>query len=75
MKEKLDQRDAKWTESIAVGNKKFVMETKAKMGSMVIGRREKENDEGYELKVPQNPYTPLFSPEKSALSLKNDYVW
>ena len=29
----------------------------------------------YELKEPQNPYTPLFAPEKSCLSLKNEYVW
>jgi hypothetical protein len=55
--------------------KEFVMETKAKLGTLAIGRGGKENDEGYELKEPQNPYTPLFGPEKSALSLKNDYVW
>jgi hypothetical protein len=41
-----NQRDAKWTESIAVGDKKFVMETKAKLGAKEIGRRELENNEG-----------------------------
>ncbi len=75
LKNGLNQRDAKWTESIAVGDKEFVIETKAKLGSRAIGRRGKENDEGYELKEPQNPYTPLFAPENSGLSLKNDYVW
>ncbi len=30
---------------------------------------------GYELKEAQNPYPPFFTPEKSALSLKNDYTW
>ena len=40
----------KWTESIAVGDKEFVMETKAKLGAKAIGRRELENNEGYELK-------------------------
>jgi hypothetical protein len=48
-----NQRDAKWTESIAVGDKEFVMETKAKLGAKGIGRRELENIEEYELKGPQ----------------------
>jgi len=39
-----NQRDAKWTESIAVGDKEFVMETKAKLGAKAIGRRELENN-------------------------------
>jgi hypothetical protein len=51
------------------------METKAKLGSRAIGRRGKENDEGNELKEPQNAYTPLFAPINGGLSLKNDYVW
>ena len=51
------------------------MKTKAKLGAKAIGRRELENDEGYDLRELQNPYTPLFTPEKSALNLKNDYIW
>ena len=31
-----NQRDAKWTQSIAVGDKEFVMETKAKLGAKAI---------------------------------------
>ena len=50
MKNDSNQRDAKWTESIAVGGKEFVMETKAKLGAKAIGRGEVENNEGYELK-------------------------
>jgi hypothetical protein len=42
-----NQREAKWTESIAVGKKEFVMEAKAKLGSQAIGRKELENSEGY----------------------------
>ena len=30
-----------------------MLETKAKLGAKVIGRRELENNEGYELKEPQ----------------------
>jgi hypothetical protein len=61
-----NQRDAKWTESIAVGEKKFVMETKARLGAKAIGRKTAENIEGYELKESQSSYD-LFLPLKSAL--------
>ena len=70
-----NQRDSKWTESIAVGDKEFVRVTKAKLGAKAFGRRELENEDGFELKDPQNPYTPPFTPEKCTLSLKNDYIW
>ena len=65
----------KWTESIAVGDKKFVMETKAKLGAKAIGRRELENTEGYELKEPQCPYNRVFDPKRCNLRLKNDPIW
>jgi hypothetical protein len=70
-----NQRDAKRTESIAVGDKEFVLETKAKPGAKAIGRRELENNEGYELKEPQNSYNRVFDPEKCSLKLKNDHIW
>ena len=34
-----------------------------------------ENNEGYELKEPQNPYNRVFDPEKCSLRLKNDHIW
>ena len=55
MKNGWNQRDAEWTESIAVGDKELVMETKAKLGAKAIGRRKFENNEGYEIKESQNP--------------------
>ena len=64
-----------WTESIAVGDKEFVMETKAKLGAKATGRRELENNEGYELKEPQSPYNRVFDSEKCSLRLKNDHIW
>jgi hypothetical protein len=70
-----NQRDVKWTESIAVGDKEFVMETKAKLGAKAIGRRELENNDGYELKEPLSPYNRVFDHEKCSLRLKNDYIW
>ncbi|CAB1056194.1 hypothetical protein D1BOALGB6SA_930 [Olavius sp. associated proteobacterium Delta 1] len=33
---KINELDAKWTESIAVGDKQFVMETKSKLGVTAI---------------------------------------
>ena len=75
LKSGLNQRAAKWTESIAVGDKEFVMETKAKLGAKAIGRRELENNEGYELKEPLSPYNRVFNPEKCSLRLKNAHIW
>ena len=75
LKNGYNQRDAKWTQSIAVGDKEFVMETKAKLGAKAIGRRGMKNVEGYELKESQSPYNRVFDPEKCSLSLKNDHLW
>ena len=70
-----NKRDKKWTESIAVGDMDFVLQTKAKLGAKGIGRKVMENEEGFELKESQESYRRLFTPEKSALSLKNTYAW
>ena len=75
LKSGLNQRDGKWTESIAVGDKDFVMETKAKLGAMALGRKALHNNEDYELRQSQSPYNHSFDPEKSLLRLKNDYYW
>jgi len=50
------------------------METKAKLGVKAIGRREFENNEGFEPKEPPSPYNHDFDPEKCSLRLKNDYI-
>jgi len=63
-----NQCDAKWTQSIAVGDKAFVMETKAKLGAKAIGRQEIQNIKGYELRESQDPYNHVFDPEKCSLS-------
>ena len=44
------------------------------LGAKVIGRRELENNGGYELKESQNPYNRVFDPEKRSLRLKNDPI-
>ncbi len=75
MKNASNQRDAKWTESIAVGDKEFVMQTKAKLGAKAMGRKALENNEGYELRESQSPYNHVFTPEKWPLRLKNNHFW
>ncbi|MEJ2164815.1 MAG: hypothetical protein P8X90_04745 [Desulfobacterales bacterium] len=67
--------DAKWTESIAGGDKEFAVQTKAELGIRAIGCRVAENDEGYELKEAQSPYNCFFDPEKFSLRLNNSYFW
>jgi hypothetical protein len=74
LKNGTNQCDAKWTQSIAAGDKEFVMETKAKLGAKAIGRRGMKNVEGYELKERQSPCNRVFDPEKCGLRLKNDHI-
>ena len=68
-------RDAKWTESIAVGDKQFVAEIKSKLGAKAMGRRAVETGEDYELREDQNPYSDDLGPKNSSLRLKNDHFW
>ena len=60
---------------MAVGDKEFVMETKANHGAKVIGRREFEKNEGRELKETQSPYKRVYDPEKCSLRPRNRYIW
>ena len=64
LKSASNRRDAKWTQSIAVGDEQFVMQTKAKLGAKAMGRKAFENNADYVLKESQNPYSRIFTPEK-----------
>ncbi|MBU4054348.1 MAG: hypothetical protein KKA41_08255 [Proteobacteria bacterium] len=46
----------------------FVLARKAKLCAKGIGSKEIENDIGFELKESQEPYRPVFDPEKVQLS-------
>ena len=70
-----NKRDSKWTKSIAVGDKEFVSDTKAKLGAKAVGRKVSGENGNYELRESQIPYSPLFAPEKCALSSENSYFW
>ena len=75
LKNRSNKRDVKWTESIAVGDKEFVLDTKAKLGAKAGGRKILADNENFELRESQIPYSPLFAPEKCALSSENSYFW
>jgi hypothetical protein len=51
------------------------MKTKTKLGEKAIGRGALENDEGYELRESQSPYSHVFTPEKCFLKLKKHHYW
>jgi REP element-mobilizing transposase RayT len=70
-----NKRDKKWTDSIAVGEMDFVLTAKSKLGAKGIGRKIIENNNGFELREPQEPYNPVFDPENIALSTENTYIW
>jgi putative transposase len=68
-------RDAKWSESIAVGGKSFVAETKDRLGVKVKGRKIIEGDGGYELRDPSGSYNAISMHEKAPLSFENSFKW
>jgi hypothetical protein len=68
-------RDAKWTESIAVGDKQFVAEIKSKLGAKAMGRRAVETGGDYELREDQNPYNDDLARKNGSLRLKNEHFW
>ena len=68
-------RDKAWTESIAVGEKEFVLKAHDELGIMATGRKIVNQDGVYELRESQTPYSTLFDPKKCNLRPKNSYFW
>ena len=68
-------RESCWAESIAVGNKTFIEETKIKLGIRSQGRDTVEDGDKYSLKEPSTPYNTVFDPEKGLLRFKNAFLW
>ena len=68
-------RDAKWSESIAVGSKSFVEEIKEKLGIRAMGREVVRREAGYELKEHMSPYSRTSDPKMGALRAENSYFW
>ena len=68
-------RDPYWSESIAVGTREFVEETKVKLGYKVHGRKIEPHDEMYVLRETRNSYNTVFEPQKHRLRLGNGHYW
>jgi putative transposase len=73
LKEDRRQREDRWTESVAVGSRTFVEETKERLGFRAKGRTIAEQDSGFELRETGVSY--LFDGRKPGLSLENAYLW
>jgi len=61
-------REAHWTESVAVGSENFVSEVKNRLGSKGIGRTIVNSDSVTMLREPQSPYDCNFEAEIGALT-------
>lgn len=68
-------REGKWTESIAVGSKKFAEETRENLGIRAAGRSVKGSNGAYELRELRPPYNVDFTPENDVLRAENTYYW
>jgi len=69
--EKTDcRRKTHWTESIAVGGKRFVKEVKARLAPKAIGRKIRSLGHGMELRETIAPYNAFFGPEKDDIGFE-----
>jgi hypothetical protein len=66
-------RDSKWTESIAVGSKEFVEDTKERLGMKGRRREVMGGDGTYQLREATEPYRRTFGPEDEGLRPENRY--
>ncbi len=69
------EREARWTESIAVGSEGFVECTKAALGIKAIGREVIGEGGAYELREPDVSYNTILGGENAVLSPQNTYLW
>jgi len=68
-------RDEKWTESVAVGSRAFVTETKERLGVRDRGRKLVGTGDNFELRESPAPYKGISGPENEAVRLQNEYYW
>ena len=66
-----NSREAKWTQSIAVGDKYFVEHVKDRLGFKAVGRKVAGTGDNFELKENVSPYRVNFIGKMGTLSRKN----
>jgi len=70
------ERESSWTESVAVGNRKFIEEVKVHLGIKAIGRKiQEQGGTLLSLRERSAAYNADFGTEKGGLSLQNSYYW
>ncbi len=67
------RRKAVWSESIAIGSKKFIKRMQRQLGLRVRGRSIHSEHEGIVLKESPGPYNTLFDGKNSLLRPDNSY--
>jgi hypothetical protein len=75
LKKSSGKREGCWTESVAMGNEKFVRKIQEQLGYRGKGRRIQEGEVGSEIRESVSSYSPLFGGEKSVLSSENAYFF
>jgi putative transposase len=73
--EKDNIRDAKWTESIAVGTESFVRSTKTILGIKAKGRKVVGGHGSCSLRESASPYRGNLTGENAAVKPQNEYFW
>lgn len=68
-------RQAKWTESVAVGSKSFLEGIKDKMGVLAKGRKNLENDGELQLREEAGTYNVVFDGTKEDIGPLNTCLW
>ncbi len=69
------ERQAQWTESLAVGNEDFVRDTKEKLGIKAVGRDVIEVNGSCELGETATPYRADLAHENEYLRQENTFYW
>ncbi len=69
------KREARWSKSIAVGEKQFVFKIKKKLGFKALGRKTQSLDDGFQLREEVMSYIADFDAENSDIAPKNGYKW
>ncbi len=75
IKQGAGNRQAQWSESIAVGDEKFIEDTKKQLGIRAAGRRILESNGQFELRDPDISYNAHFGPKKANIDPENGYFW
>ncbi|MCG8552325.1 MAG: transposase [Desulfobacterales bacterium] len=75
IKEENYKRQTRWTQSVAVGDKDFVVDIKKKLGFRADGRNIVSNNDEYTLREDQAPYNALFGVKKAGIEVKNSHFW